>query len=210
MAALTADSTASYDLGGRNILFTVPRYEVGGIRINERFQPLVGVDLVWKGRIQTSLAWNKANSYSLSTTNFDLHETASDEFTMTGSYQRQGMKLPFFGGKRLNNRVSFSLTVSHAVLSDQRYLLRRALVDAINRRQNGEEWALEDAISGDNVGSPTGSTRLRISPQISYQFSNRVQGNFSLTYEQFQSEDSRQPSTSTLNGGFNVRVSIAN
>jgi len=56
----------------------------------------------------------------------------------------------------------------------------------------------------------TAHQRLSISPVVSYQFSNRVSANFTLKYEQFNSEDSRQPSATNIQGNFNIRVSIAN
>ena len=42
------------------------------MRINERYQPFVGIDLTWKGRLQTNVAWNRSNAYSVSTSTFAL------------------------------------------------------------------------------------------------------------------------------------------
>ncbi len=202
---LSADSSRTFDLGSRRISFVLPRDEVGSMRINERFQPVVGLDLSFKGRLQTNVAWNKSTSYSLSTSNFEVSQNETSEITLTTSYQRQGMTLPFFG-KKLNNRVSLSLTLSRTSLTDQRFSLRRGLIDAIT----SPDFALPDALRGDNVSIVTASTRFTVVPRISYQFSNRVSADFTMRYENFQSEDSRQPSATTLNGGFNIRVSIAN
>jgi len=194
-----------FDLGGHRIHFTIPLDEVGAMRINERFQPVVGLDLSFEGRLQTNVAWNKSTSYSLSTSNFEVSENETSEITFTTSYQKQGMTLPFFG-KRLNNRVSLSLTVSRSTLGDQRFSIRRGLVDAIT----SPDFVLSDALEGDNVSIVTASTRVTVVPRVSYEFSNRVSADFTMRYENFQSEDSRQPSATTMNGGFNIRVSIAN
>src|SRR5690606_17598267 len=122
---LTADSIRAFNIGGQQIVFTMPSNEVGNIRVNERFQPLIGVDFNFKNRFQTSVAWNKSTSYSLSTTNFEVAENGTSELTFSASYQRQGMKLPFL--RKLNNRISFNLTVSRASLSDQRFSIRRGI-----------------------------------------------------------------------------------
>ena len=204
--AATGESTAAYDLGPKRIIYTIPDYEVSGVRINERYQPFIGLDLSWKGRVQTNFAWNRSNSYSLSSS-LEVSENKTSEFTFSGSFQKTGMKIPFLPIKRLNNRISFSISVSRARLTDQRYNLRRGLTDAILK---GEQFELKDALGGDNISIVSASTRLTVTPQISYQFSNRVNTSFELRYENFQSEDSRQPSTTTLNGGFNFRVSITN
>ncbi len=206
-AAVGGDSLATFDLGTRRISFRIPETQAGTIRINERYQPLVGLDVSWKGRIQTNVTYNKSNTYSLSTSNFEVSENKTSEISFTASFQKTGLKIPFLGGKRLNNRVSLSLTVSRSRTSDRRFSLRRALTQAIDET---DTFVLEDAVSGDNVSLVTAHTRLTVSPQISYQFSNRVTANFTLRYEKFDSEDSRQPSAVNIQGNFNIRVNIQN
>jgi predicted porin len=72
------------------------------------------------------------------------------------------------------------------------------------------EFVLEDALAGDNISLVTAHTRTTITPTLGYQFSNRISANFTLKYEKFDSQDSRQPSSVNINGTFNIRVSIAN
>ena len=205
----TADgeTTQSFGLAGKQLTYNIPEVETGAVRINERFQPLVGVDLSFKNQIQTNLAWNKSNTFSLSTTSFEVNESKTSELTFTASYQKRGMKLPFFK-KKLDNRVSFSLTFSRAIINDQRLRLRRALEEAIAAIDQGQTYDVAQALQGDNISIVSASTRLTIAPQISYQFSNRVAGDFRLRIENFDSEDSRIPSTKTTSGTFNIRVSI--
>lgn len=200
------DSTQTVDLGSRRIVFDIPEFQTGGVRINERFQPLIGLDISWKKQIQTNISLNKSNSFSLSTSNFEVSENKTSELSFSLNYQKTGMRLPFFGGKRLNNRASIGLTIARSTTQDQRLRLRRALESAIT----DPEFQLGDALTGDNVSLVTAHTRLSISPVISYQFSNRVSANFTLKYEKFDSEDSRQPSATQIQGNFNIRVSIAN
>ena len=202
---ISSDSTRSFALSGQQIVFTIPEDEIGSIRVNERFQPLIGLDLSFKGNLQTSITWEKSTSHVLSTTNFEVSENNNSQITMTANYSRSGMKLPFL--KRINNRVSFSLTMSVANLTDRRLLLRRALTDYIDRR---EEFRVGDALEGDNVSVISASKRYTVAPRISYQISNRVSTDLTLRYENFISEDSRTPSSTSINGGFNFRLSIAN
>ncbi|MXW63876.1 MAG: cell surface protein SprA [Bacteroidetes bacterium SB0662_bin_6] len=202
---ISSDSTRAFALSGQQIVFTIPEDEIGSLRVNERFQPLIGLDLSFKGNLQTSITWEKSTSYVLSTTNFEVSENNNSQITMTANYSRSGMKLPFL--KRINNRISFSLTMSVANLSDRRFLLRRALTDYIDRRQ---EFRVDDALEGDNVSVISASKRYTVAPRISYQISNRVSTDFTLRYENFISEDSRTPSSTNINGGVNFRLSIAN
>ncbi len=202
---ISNDSTRAFALSGQQIVFTIPEDEVGSIRVNERFQPLIGLDLSFKGNLQTTITWEKSTSYLLSTTNFEVSENNNSQITVTANYSRSGMKLPFL--KKINNRISFSLSMSVANLSDRRLLLRRALIDYIDRR---EEFVVGDALEGDNVSVISASKRYTVAPRISYQISNRVSTDFTLRYENFISEDSRTPSSTSINGGFNFRLSIAN
>ncbi len=202
---LSGNNLRDFDLAGHRINFRLPTDEVGGVRINERYQPVIGLDLSFRGRLQTNVAWNKSTAYSLGTSNYEVSQNETSEITFTTSYQKQGMTLPFLG-KRLNNRISVSLTVTRSTLADKRFSIRRGLVDAIT----SPDFVLSDVLRGDNVSVVTASTRLTAVPRISYEFSNRVSADFTMRYENFQSEDSRQPSSTTMNGGFNIRVSIAN
>jgi cell surface protein SprA len=118
---------------------------------------------------------------------------------------KSGMKLPFFG-RKLNNRVTLQLNITKSNTIDQRLRLRRGLEQALS----DPEFLLEDALKGDNISLVTAHTRVIMTPRIAYQFSNRVQADFTLKYEKFDSEDSRQPSSVNINGTFNIRVSIAN
>ncbi len=202
---ISNDSTRAFDLSGQQIVFTIPTDEVGSIRVNERFQPLIGLDLSFKGNLRTTVTWEKSTSYMLSTTNFEVSENNNSQITVTANYSRSGMKLPFL--KKINNRISFSLSMSVANLSDRRLLLRRALTDYIDRR---DTFVVGEAIEGDNVSVISASKRYTVAPRISYQISNRVSTDFTLRYENFISEDSRTPSSTSINGGFNFRLSIAN
>lgn len=199
-----ADSIRTVDLGSRRIQFAVEEYQINNIRINESFRPLIGVDVTWKGSISTGMTWSTSNSYSLSTTNFEISENKTKELEVTINYQKSGLKLPFF--RKLNNRVTLALSIKRSETLDQRLRLRRALEQAIT----DPEFKLQDALEGDNVSLVTAHTRLTMTPRVAYQFSNRVSADFTLKYEKFDSEDSRQPSSVNINGTFNIRVSIAN
>ncbi|MEZ4702647.1 MAG: cell surface protein SprA [Rhodothermales bacterium] len=201
--------SSSFVIAGRQIRFPIPEVEAGAVRINERYQPLVGLDLAFKNQMQANIAWNASNTYSLSTTSYLVNESKTNEITLTASYQKRGLKLPFIK-KKLDNRMSLSLTLARAVIDDQRLALREALVSAIEAYDTGQDFPLQQALEGDFKVPITGSTRLTVAPTISYQFSNRVSGDFRLRFEKFDSVDSRIPSSTTTQGTFNIRVSIQN
>ncbi len=194
---------SSFRLGGRVVGFELPRYEASSVNVNERFSPLIGVDLRLKGNIGTTLQLNTSNLYTLSTTNYDVLRRHTDELAFSVNYQKQGLKLPFVRSK-LNNRVTLALAVQRSVNDDRKLLLRKAVEDAVSTNPS---LSTSDIQEGDYVSVNTSSSRITVTPTVGYQFSNSVQGNFSLKYERFEG-DTRTPSFTNITGLFTVRVSI--
>ena len=205
------DLSAAFALSQfRSIAYNIPEIEATSVRINRRYNPLVGVDVTWKGRMQTKVAWNQNATYSLSTSNADVSENTTQEFTFSASFQKTGLRIPFSKGKVLNNRATFNISASRSTTLDQRYRLRDALVKkTIALDDPGFEFPDQLATSGDLVSVINSHTRFTVSPQVGYQFSDRVTANFALKYENFKG-DSRQPSSQNINGAFNIRLNIAN
>jgi len=209
IAALSDEPQASnFGLGTKTIQYVIPETEASAVRVNRRFSPLVGVDFVFKGRVQTNIMWNKSNTFSLSTSNFDVAEHSTNELTASVTWQKSGMRIPFFGGRRLNNRLSFTLSFARSNTHDVRYLLRTAMLNAANSLGTADPFEPEDALAGDAVQEISAFTRTTISPQLAYVFSNRVSANFTLKFEDFMG-DQRQPSSRNVNGTFNIRVNIS-
>ena len=205
IGALDETGQTEIPFNGQTILYSVPEFQAEGVRINERFQPLIGFDVTWRGQVQTGIQWNKSNAYALSTSS-EVNQQKTSELSLTVSYQKQGIRLPFFD-RRLNNRFTFNLTASRSTSDDRRFLLQNALREKASVGAGAPTPTLLEAISGEPINA---STRLRVTPQISYQFSNRVSANFTLNYERFDNEVGRVPSSTTINGGFNIRVAISN
>ncbi len=204
-ASLTGDSLSTFAFGSQRVQFARPEFSVNSIRINERYQPLVGVDISWLGNFQTNVSWNRTNSYLLSTTNSVVTESLTSELTLTANYRKRGLNIPLLPIGRLNNQISFNLTLARAVNDERRFSMKRALTSALVDAAVEPSQALE----GDNVTPVRQTKRLAITPKISYQFSNRVSADFVLRYERFSSENSRRPSYTNVNGGFNVRINVS-
>ncbi len=193
-----------FNLGqGPRIAYTLQDVDIDAVRVNERFQPLVAVDLSLKGNVQTSVAWNKSNSYSLSTTNNVVNEAQTNDISITASYATRNLRLPLFG-RRLNNRISFSVQASRSVNNDRSFYIRRAMEVAAIDAGFTPDMALVEPF----VDILTSTARIQITPKIAYQFSNQVTADVFVEYEDFQGDSRRLPYKS-INGGFNFRLSFA-
>ncbi len=198
----------------QDIVYSLPEREVGSLRVNSRWQPLIGVDVTWKGGVQTGLTMNKSNSYSLSATSADVTSNTTSELQLRINWQARGLRLPFMRRRRLNNNIRLGLTLSRAENVELRYRLLPDLETYLSENIEGltiDEFRATLPPDDEFLNPPpVASIRLNMEPQISYTFSNRVSSDFFVTYENLKSEGSRVPNSTNIRGGFRVRVSIAN
>ena len=199
----TAGEETSLSVGGVALPYRRADFNVERPRISEQFQPLIGIDLTWPGDLQTSLEWNRRVTTALRTASLTIEESKTSELSGRVSYRKRGLNLPLFGP--IDNQLRLTLTLSRAVNDEREYNLRTAVQQA---QAEGFNYRPEQARQGDNVSIISETTRLTIAPKITYTVSNRVTADFFLEYEKFNG-DSRQPSYTNMNGGFNVRVSIS-
>ena len=200
----------TFELGPHRVGFPAPRFRSNAANINERFTPLIGMNVRWKKGLRTDLSWNRTNAYALQPGNKTISESNTDELSFNASYQQQGLSIPLLPIERLNNMVRFSLTASLSTHDNRRYILQEALSE-VSRLENPSAYDIRQALEGeDKVSVLTGTTRFALTPKISYTFSDRVSADFTLQYEKLNSDDSSISSSTNLNGGFNVRVSISN
>ena len=197
----TAGDSTSINVAGARLNYVEAPFEPQSVQIQEQFQPLVGVDVTWPFGLQTSLEWNRRITTALRGTN--VVERTTGEVSGRLSYSKRGLTIPFF--QRIENRIQFSLTLTRSVNNDREFLLNEALRQA---RANPDAFGPDQALQGDNVNPVSETSRLTLTPKITYSVSNRVTADFRLEYEKFNG-DNRQPSYTNVNGGFNVSVSIS-
>ncbi len=175
-------------------------------RVSQRFQPLVGLDLNFQGGFTTNVAWNQSDTYSLAAANAFVNQSQTDELSLRVSFSKTGFRLPIpFVRRRLNNQLRFTLTVAQAKNLQRRFALKDDVQLLLSNEFGGQPLP-------ETFQNPTGeaTTRLTAEPQISYTISSQVTASVFVRYERFESEGSRVPSTTNLNGGFNFRVSFSN
>jgi len=133
----------------------IPYYDVQSISISERFSPLIGIDISWKGGFTTKFDYGKGRNLSLSMLNYQLAETRSTDVTFNFGYKWKKFPIPFKirGKKRtLKNDINISLQLGYNTNTTQNYRLDQ-----------------------NQPAVPTqGNTIIQISPAIDYQVSNKL------------------------------------
>ena len=166
------------------------------LTLNERFQPLVGLNVGWKGGLQTDVNWSRSNLYTLNTQQTQLVQKNIDDLQLSVSYAKTGLKL--FGLTKLNNNVRLTLTGS---VADDQTITRSITRD------------LEDDLRGQERNAPTIVSVRRISvwPRLSYSISSQVTADFFVRYEATRPENGTVTGdTSSLDSGVSFRISFSN
>jgi cell surface protein SprA len=186
--------------------FREPEFKIGQARLSEQYQPLLGVDITWPGNLDTSFKWNRKVETFLRTANLKVEEVKTTQLSGSISYRKRGLRIPVLGLGRLENQIRFSVSVSRSVNDERSYNLQGVL---------SEEQSTEESLDASQITDPTQdyvtvrkqTTRLKVSPELTYRLSDQVTADLLVEYEQFDG-DNRQPSYTRINGGFNLRVSI--
>jgi len=155
-------------------------------QIDYGFRPLVGLNILWKKGITTTFQMAKSTSIQ-SVQGGSETKTTTNTMSLTTSFQwNTGFRipLPFFGSKRIQNSVQFSMTFNkNANATYQRY-----------RDSNDFE------LSNDN-------NNWSVRPQLSYSFSQRVTG--SMFFEYRNNNNIRVGQDSSKDFGLQVLIRIA-
>jgi len=180
-------------------------FEISASQVQKRYQPLIGLDFTWPGGLQTNLEWNQRTTTSLRTASMRVGERKTSELSGRLSYSTRGLDIPLLPLGRIDNRIRFSLTFTHQVNDEREFSLRTALEQAALANFDFDPG---EAREGDNVSIVSETTRLTITPQVSYNVSNRVTADVRVEYENFDG-DSRRPSFTDVNGSFNLQINIS-
>ncbi|RYY62266.1 MAG: cell surface protein SprA, partial [Chitinophagaceae bacterium] len=170
---------------GRNTF--VPYFLVPNVTIDERFDPLLEVDMTFSNQLSTRVEYKKSRTLSLSLTDYQLAENRSTEYTIGFNWRRRGIPLlKSFRGKRLDNDVTFRFDFS---LRD----------DATANTKLDQSTAYPAA----------GQKVVRFSPTIDYVLNNRI--NIKLYFENNKiiPKLATTAPMSTTRGGVQIRISLA-
>lgn len=205
-----ADVDTFFTFLGRPIEYTANKEEINGVKVNERFSPLIGLNLRWANGLSIESSWNKTNSYSFNSVSFNLVHDKTDEASLSLSFAKQGLKLPiqlpFIKNKRLENTIRLTLTGRYNQSKNNAYNINKLLERYISA--NGLNLANFDSFEI-VAERPTSRRNYNIEPRVSYVFSSRLtaDGYVRITRQRAVGEIGNNR---TITGGIQFRVNIAN
>ena len=169
--------------------------EPTAVDVTERFQPLVGATVGWKGGLQTSVTYNRSAVLQLQPAQAQVFEKEVGDVRVDVSWAKTGLRL--LGLRRLNNNLRFTLTgvvaseltTTHPFRDDVLALLTEA-----ERPEAAERF----------------QRRLQVSPRISYTVSNQVTADVFVRYERLFTEGTSASPSKSFDGGVNLRILFSN
>ncbi|NGP86781.1 cell surface protein SprA [Aliifodinibius halophilus] len=191
-------------LGAYSIVNKRPAYEPKSINIEQRFRPLLGLNITWKSNLRTNLQYEQSKVTSLTLSNSTVIERISKGLKLSLSYTIRGFKLPFF--PRIDNAVDFSLNGSYIEDEEKKYQLSSDLDQSLSA---GPDDIVKDAADADFSGTVTGGqSRVKGAAVIGYRFSQTIQANFEYNYSKLIPKTSGVYGRTDHDIRFNIVVSI--
>lgn len=161
------------------------------------FQPLIGVTTSFDedkvgGALTATLRYNTTTQYSANSANRKtISRQSTQELSLQSSYT-----LPEFEwmllGLSLDNNLEFSFLASYKKN-------QRATFDVLD----------EESLNEGDGRTLDGTTTITIEPRVRYAMSKRVTASFFVRYDGTVTEGASSPGFSTLQIGFDLRISLA-
>lgn len=173
------------DSTSRNL---VPFFQVPNVTISQAFNPLVGFDVGFKNALTAKFEIRKSKVESLSLIDYQIAETASNEYVIGMGFRKKGVRLPFkiMGIQKLKNELIVKMDVG---LRDDKSS-NTFLADNINVVSRGQHV-------------------LRISPSVDYSVTQKLTLHFFFDRTQTIPYVSNSYPTTTTRGGVTLRFIFA-
>lgn len=96
------------DLSDNNWL---SRFDVNSVSVNEQFNPLISMDMVWVNNLTTRFDINRRRDVTLNLVNAQLSENSSNEMVVGAGYRFANLPI-FFKDRQLNNDINLQCDFS--------------------------------------------------------------------------------------------------
>ena len=163
--------------------------------MTERFQPLIGATVGWKGGVQTTVTYNRSEVFQLQPAQAQVFEKDVGDVRVDVSWAKTGLRL--LGLRRLNNNLRFTLT---GVVSSELTTTHPFRDDVLALLTEAERAAPAERYQ----------RRVQVSPRVSYTISNQVTADVFVRYERLFTEGSAAFPSKSFDGGVNLRILFSN
>ncbi|MEX2605035.1 MAG: cell surface protein SprA [Gracilimonas sp.] len=189
-------------LGVFNVIDNKGNYEPTSINVDQRFSPLVQLNVTWESDLRTQIGYDRSKTTSLALSSRTISERVSKGLTMSINYTFKKVTIPFF--PKIKNNIDVTINGGLADDLEEKFYLSQD----INKVFNSLDLIPE--VNQYDIDSPdvNGQYRLNASLVLGYRFSQTVTSNFEYTFRKIEPKTSGIPPSTNHDIRFNFRIAI--
>ncbi len=167
----------------------IPYFLVPNITMQEKFEPLIGIDVTTTKQLNLKFEYRKSRLLSLSLIDYQLMESRSTEWIFGFNWRKRGVNLPFrlpgSNSKKLQNDLNLKLDLSMRDVSTSNSRLDQS-----------------------NAYGTGGQKEILISPAVDYVLNNRINIKFFFDQRKVIPYISTSAPSTNTRAGVSVRISL--
>ncbi len=193
----------SQNVGGITINDNRDKFEPASINIDQRFSPLIQLNITWKNALKTDFGYETSKLTSFALSSKTVSERKSKGFKVNLNYTFRKVSIPIF--PNIKNNIDVAISGNFSEDSDQNFILVNDIITAFqNFNENGTDV---DAYEF-TPQNETGQKRYNGSLVIGYRISSTINSNFEYTYNRIIPKGSSIPPRTNQEIRFNIRIAI--
>ncbi|MEP5049669.1 MAG: cell surface protein SprA, partial [Balneola sp.] len=193
----------SQNIGGITINDNRDKFEPASITIDQRFSPLIQLNVTWKNSLKTDFGYETSKLTSFALSSKTVSERRSKGFKVNLNYTFRKVSIPIF--PNIKNNIDLAISGNFSEDADQNFILVNDLITAFQSfNENGTDVDAYDF----TPQNETGQKRYNGSLVIGYRISSTINSNFEYTYNRVIPKGSSIPPRTNQEIRFNIRIAI--
>jgi len=189
-------------IGAFSVIDVKGEFEPTSINIEQRFSPLIQLNVTWQSDLRTQIGYDRSKTTSLALSSRTVTERLSKGLTASINYTFRRIRLPFF--PRIKNNIDVTINGGFANDTEQKFYLSQDIEQALSVTDpvtNVSQYDFTDPFI-------TGQNRINASVVFGYRFSQTVTSNFEYTFTKVEPKSSAFPPRTNHDIRFNFRIAI--
>jgi cell surface protein SprA len=189
-----------------------PRLEISDVVISENFSPLIALDMTLINGMSFNFNYKKSRTLALSTVNYQLNESQSEELTFGFGYLVRGLDIPFLTGSKKKKKGDEEEGILNNLNRGGRRGGGRGLqsqdLDINFDMSIRDDVTFAHRLDEDIVEPTRGSYTLAFSPAIEYQLNQNLSLRLFFDYRRTVPATSASFPRTNSSGGVVVRFQL--
>lgn len=189
-------------VGAFSVIDDKGQYEPSSVNVDQRFSPLLQLNITWESDLRTQIGVEKSKTSSLALSSRTVSERNSKGMNVSVNYTFRNVTIPFF--PKIKNNIDVTINGGLADDLEEKFYLSQD----INKVLNSTDLITEVNQYDYDTPDINGQYRLNASLVLGYRFSQTVTSNFEYTFRKIEPKTSGIPPSTNHDIRFNFRIAI--